>query len=65
MQKTANDAVKFTAANTEDAKWELTESKLFIDKVIGFGAFGIVQKGFYYLEADKKIVVAIKTLKGI
>ncbi|XP_050308480.1 tyrosine-protein kinase receptor torso-like [Anthonomus grandis grandis] len=52
--------------NEEDkSKWELIESKLIVDKIIGSGAFGLVQKGFYHSEADSvRIPVAVKTLKA-
>ncbi|XP_048523614.1 tyrosine-protein kinase receptor torso isoform X1 [Dendroctonus ponderosae] len=60
---TSEPAVRYTTTEAEDSKWELVESKLLVDRVIGCGAFGIVQKGFYYLEPNKKTPVAIKTLK--
>ncbi|XP_066261761.1 tyrosine-protein kinase receptor torso-like [Euwallacea similis] len=65
-EKVENTIVKYSATDQEDseAKWELSESKLIIDKIIGFGAFGIVQKGYYYLKPDKKFLIAIKTLKA-
>ncbi|ENN72126.1 hypothetical protein D910_08442 [Dendroctonus ponderosae] len=62
---TSEPAVRYTTTEAEDSKWELVESKLLVDRVIGCGAFGIVQKGFYYLEPNKKTPVAIKTLKGL
>ncbi|KAL1491607.1 hypothetical protein ABEB36_012179 [Hypothenemus hampei] len=59
-----NSMVRYTTTPVEDSKWELAETKLILDKVVGFGAFGIVQKGYYHLESNQKTPVAIKTLKA-
>ncbi|XP_030758129.1 tyrosine-protein kinase receptor torso isoform X2 [Sitophilus oryzae] len=47
----------------EDSIWEIDESKLLMDKIIGIGAFGIVQKAHCYVEGEKKIEIAVKMLK--
>ena len=49
-----------------DRNWQIPREKLEItgDK-LGEGEFGIVYKGFYLRRDDRKLPVAVKTLRGL
>ncbi|XP_060524650.1 tyrosine-protein kinase receptor torso-like [Cylas formicarius] len=54
----------YTSMESHDSKWEIEERKLLLESITGVGAFGIVQKGYYNLQSDKRLEVAVKMLKA-
>ncbi|KAF7277787.1 hypothetical protein GWI33_009205 [Rhynchophorus ferrugineus] len=60
LEKLDEIGVKFARDNFDR---EIDESKLLMDKIIGVGAFGVVQRAYCYTSGHNKVVVAAKMLK--